>query len=131
MSKRYNGGISLTIGSGTTALSIDTISAYNVDWQRETETVQKYDYSTYTVVKGDRFTARVETGYMSDTDMATLRNKLLGSSTFLFTCPEYPSGVDVTLTSLSQPLQSANIYGKYYRVAFSVAAVGLVNGGSL
>lgn len=130
MSKRHNGGITLTIGSGTSAVTIDVISSYDVQWVSEDETFEQWDYSTNTIHKGDRFTATIGTGYMTASDMATLRSALL-AHTFLFTCPEYPSGVQVNLTSLSQPLQSANFYGTYYSMQFSVAAVGLVNGSSL
>lgn len=137
MSKTYNGGIKLELVS-TTSATIDTIQNYDVSYQTESESFQQYDYSTYTIYKGDRYTANITTGVMSLSDMTALRNFLLTKKEFTMYCPEYPKiingqtvtgGISVRLTSLSQPLEVAN-YGRiYYRLSFSVAAVGLINNG--
>lgn len=142
MSKTYNGGIKLkfskTVNNSTVTKTIDTVQNYGVSWETESESFEKYDFSICTIYKGDRFTASITTGATDETELSQLRYFLLHTAGREFTmyCPEFPEtqnggGIDVRLTSLSQPLEAANYGRKFYRLSFSVAAVGLQNGGGL
>ncbi|MBQ5316991.1 MAG: hypothetical protein J6I96_05500, partial [Oscillospiraceae bacterium] len=64
MSKTYNGGITLKLEKGMADITIDTVQNYSVDWQTEKESFERYDFSTCTVYKGDRFTASITTGLL-------------------------------------------------------------------
>jgi hypothetical protein len=134
----YNGGITLAISrTNTTALTISTVTSYQPSWETVSESFEQNDPSlgTYTLYRGDRFTASVTTGILTLSEMETLRSALLQHEFTLY-CPEFPAtqsggGIFVRLTSLSQPLEVANYGRKYYRMSFAVAAVALINGGSL
>ena len=134
MSTAYNGGITLAIqyssGGETVTANISTVTQYQPQWETLSETFEKYDHSTYTVYNGDRFSASVQTGALTLAEMQALRDVLLLHE-FTLICPEFPNGVAVRLTSLSQPLEVANYGRKYYRLSFAVAAVAVVNGSGL
>lgn len=137
MSENYNGGIALELVKGTADVQIQTVQSYDVSYTTESESFQTWDHSTYTLYKGDRFTANITTGVMTLSDMSALRNFLLTKKEFTMYCPEYPKvegqtatgGISVRLVSISQPLEVANYGRTYYRLSFSVAAVGLINNG--
>lgn len=136
MLSQHNGGITLAVSrDNTTALTISTVTSYQPSWETVSESFEQSDCSTYTIYKGDRYTASVTTGIMTLLEMETLRSALLQHE-FTFYCPEFPAaqnsgGIFVRLTSLSQPLEVANYGRKYYRLSFAVAAVAVINGGSL
>ena len=142
LSSRYNGGISLAIAplTGTwtygtdtvTSVDIPTVTSYEPSLETVSESFETADYTTYTTYVGDRFSANITTGVLTFDQMKYIRWALMHHE-FKLGCPEYPTdqgGINVRLTSLSQPLEVANYGGKYYRLNFAVAAVALVNGGS-
>ena len=127
----YNGGIALEIKKdGSFDIPISTVTSYQPAWETVSESFEQNDYSTYTVYMGDRFSASISTGILRHEDMQALRNALLAHE-FTLMCPEFPDGILVRLTSLSQPLEVANYGRRFYRLTFAVAAVALLNGGSL
>lgn len=134
MSTSYNGGITLAIqytqSGETVTVSIPTVTSYQPQWETLSESFEQHDFSTYTIYNGDRFSVSVTTGIMTLSEMQDLRAALLRHE-FTLICPEFPSGVAVRLTSLSQPLEVANYGRKYYRLNFAVAAVAVVNGSGL
>ena len=131
MSEQYNGGISLSvIPEGGTAVQIPTVTSYQPAWETQSESFETWDYTTHTSYKGDRFSVSVTTGIMPQADMTALRAALLHHE-FTLVCPEFPSGLPVRLTSLSQPLEVANFGRKFYRISFAVASVALLNGSGL
>lgn len=130
---KYNRGIKVYVGyvsSGTTSyIEIETLS-YQPQWEQVVESFEKYDYSTVSIMKGNKFSATVTTGLMTKANMTTLRNALL-ANTFSFKCPEFPSGTTVRVSSISFPTAADNYGTEYYQVSFSVAAVALTNSGGL
>ena len=130
---KYNRGIVVTVEveSGTDIV-LETIS-YQPSWETVTESFEKQDFSTYSIYKGARFSATVTTGLLNKTDADILRAALLKHQ-FEFACPEFPSGTDVILTSLSYPtaadLEPSSIYAgqEWYQITFSVQAVSLMYG---
>lgn len=134
MHAQYNGGISLAVGvtirETETRTEIRAVTSYQPSYEPVSESFEEHDCRTYSIYKGSRFSAQITTGIMDAAEMAALKSALLYHEFKLY-CPEYPSGIDVYLTSLSQPLEVANYGRKVYRISFAVAAVALVNGGSL
>lgn len=125
MSDRYNGGISVKIGS----YSLKKISAYSPTWEIITDTFTAYDYKNVSVYKGRRFKLNVTTGYLTPDELHALQTALFAHS-FTIVTPDFTGAV--LLDSCSQPLAHANIYGKYYTVSFAVSAVAVTGGsGSL
>ena len=123
---KYNRGMSVTVGS----IPIVT-ERYEPQWQPVTETFEKYDYSTVSIFKGNKYTASVTTGLLTQSEMIALRNALLVNS-FTFKAPDLPTeGIAAQTTSISNPT-AADLYGaKYYQMSFSIAAVALTNSGGL
>ena len=130
---KYNRGIVVKVGvTGGTAITLETLN-YQPSWETITETFEKQDFSTYSIYKGARFSATVTTGLLNKTNADTLRAALLKHQ-FEFTCPEFPNGTDVILTSLSYPtaadLEPSSIYAgqEWYQITFAVQAVSLMYG---
>lgn len=123
---KYNRGITVTVGT----ISIVTES-YQPQWQTVTESFEKYDYSTVSIFKGNKYTASVTTGLLTHSEMIALRNALLVNS-FTFKAPDLPTaGLTVQTTNISNPT-AADLYGtEYYQMSFSIAAVALTNSGGL
>lgn len=125
MSDRYNGGISVKIGS----YQLKKIAAYVPSWEIVKDTFTAYDYRTVSVYRGRRFKLSVTTGYLTPDELHALQTALFAHS-FTIVTPDFTGAV--LLDSCSQPLEHANIYGKYYTVSFAVSAVALTGGsGSL
>ena len=126
MREKYNGGITLGIGSYT----LRCISEYKPKWSHEIlKTFENWDFSMVEEAKGRRFSADITTGLMDDEEIAKLINVLIGR-TFKFTSPEYTGMVSVT--KVPKTYKSANTAGIYCSCSFSVAAVSLESsGGSL
>ncbi len=133
MSEKYNRGISVTIryeDLGTSHdITIETLS-YQPQFDVISESFEKYDMSTVSIYKGDRFSVNIETGLMNASDMQALRFALLHNE-FTLICPEYPSGTTVSLKSISFPTACDNYGTKWYRINFAVVAVALWNGNGL
>lgn len=123
---KYNRGTTVTVGT----IPIVT-ERYEPSWQTVTETFEKYDYSTVSVFKGNKFSASITTGLMTKSEMQTLRDALLVNS-FTFKAPDLPSdGIAVQTSSISYPT-AADLYGtQYYQMSFSIAAIALTNSGGL
>lgn len=125
MSDRYNGGISVKIGS----YSLKKISVYSPSWEIVKDTFLSYDYRTVSQYRGRRFKLSITTGYLTPEELAELQSALF-THTFTITTPDFTGAV--LLDDCSQPLEHSNSYGKYYKVTFAVSAVALTGGsGSL
>lgn len=122
---KYNRGITVSVGD----IDIETLS-YQPQWEQVTERFEEYDYSTYTILKGNKFSASVVTGLMTKAQMTALRNALLVRQ-FTFKCPEFTEGILVNVGAISFPTAANNYGTEYYQMSFSVAAVSLLNSGSL
>ena len=119
MREKYNGGITLGIGSYT----LRCISEYKPKWSHEIErTFENWDFSMVEEAKGRRFSADITTGYLSEEETDKLIKVLIGR-TFMFTSPEYTGTVSVT--SVPKTYKVANTSGKVFTCSFSVAAVSL------
>ena len=130
---KYNRGIIVTVEvTNGTDIEIETLK-YDPTWETLTESFEKQDFSIYSIYKGARFSATVTTGLLSKYDAEALRTALLKYH-FKFTCPEFPNGTDVVLTSLSFPtaadLDPSNLYvgQEWYQITFAVQAVSLMYG---
>lgn len=123
---KYNRGIQVSVGT------IDLVTErYEPQWQTVTESFEKYDYSTVSIFKGNKFSANVTTGLLTKAQMVALRDALLVNS-FTFKCPEFTSGITVQTNSISYPTAADNYGTEWYQMSFNVAAVSLTgNSGSL
>lgn len=130
---KYNRGITVSVGyiqSGTQRYIDIVTESYQPHWQTVTESFEKYDYSTVSIFKGNKFSASVTTGLLTKSEMVALRNALLVNN-FTFKCPEFTSGVSVQTSSISFPTAADNYGTEYYQMSFDVAAVALTNSGGL
>ena len=125
MSDKYNGGITIKIGS----YPLKKISSYSPSWEQVADSFTTHDYRNISKFKGMRYSLSVTTGYLTPEELAELQKALFAHS-FTIETPEFTGAV--ILKSCSAPLQHANIYGIYYKVSFAVSAVSLTGGsGSL
>ena len=126
MYEKYNGGISLGIGSYT----LRCISEYKPKWTQEIDkSFENWDFIIDETSKGRRFSADITTGNLSEEEVNKLINVLV-DRVFTFSSPEYTGTVSVT--SVPKTYKVANTSGKVFTCSFSVAAVGLEgSGGSL
>lgn len=119
MAEIYNGGISLGIGDYT----LKVISSYEPKWVFETEgEFENWDFSTVEIVKGKRFSASVSTGVLPEAEANKLLT-VLKKRTFTFKSPEFEGTVRVS--DIPKKYNSANVYGVFCSVSFTVAAVSL------
>ena len=114
MSDRYNGGISVKIGS----YQLKKIAAYVPSWEIVKDTFTAYDYRTVSVYRGRRFKLSVTTGYLTPEELSDLQTALFAHS-FTVTTPDFttekktafkivtlaasPSRPSVKLTPLTVP----------------------------
>ena len=107
--KTYNGGITLTCG----AVSVDTVSEYSIAWTNEFDT----DISGNMTYLSRTAELSVTTGILTESETAALLAVFKASGTVTITTPQLSGSVSIT--SFSAPLESASLYGKFYRLSFT------------
>ena len=132
MGKYYNGGISVSLSTTnasqeTVTVDLDTITEYSPSWEYEVESFEAWDFSTVEIPKGRRFSLSITTGALDLTDLNTVKSALI-NRTVTVTCPEYPLGILMAVSNVSQPLRSSNFFGDYYSISFSLTALSMEHG---
>lgn len=121
---RYNGGAVIKVGDYT----ITKINSYRYEFTPIEKRFEAYDFREVTQFVGNRFSASVTCGSMTDDERKELESALKMHE-FRFESDEFKG--NVILDSYQQNLVHANTYGKHYRPTFSVTAVAPVGGGGL
>lgn len=125
MAKVYNGGITVTVGNYT----IDVIKSYAIQTTVEAETFTNWDNSTASIFRGYRYSVNVSTGWMTEEEMKALRGQLAKYRVVISDSDgNFDDDTYFTVSSISNPLQKADLYGKYYQISFAATSVQLYGG---
>lgn len=122
-----NGGISVTLGTYTLRRIKSFESSFEPEYDSQ-NSFTNFDGTVHDAFIGSRYNVNIKAGPFEVSEVSGLMNALK-SHTFTMESTDFSGKVRVT--KCSQPYHSANFMGKYVFVDFSLAAVGLLDGGSL